>query len=766
MDTNNSEEPIPSFGLTAFVAAKSYHRDLLEAVIYSLEEGMNEKAIDLLCQVSYAGISTLPRKGAKKDIYVPPPEVLSIITTLSLHPAFTTRQTGTSDRSTALKASRYLRTIIRLAGATNCKLQQAWNFRRMEATSNPEEGDNTTRRMRNRNVNKVGAVGSRKGKKLNSVDIDTTPFANLVIANEESLFRSCDDIWALVGWALVCSCCYKKRWDYWRSFLDLLLETIQADFQERIEAVDNADDVDLEGSLITAIGLLPNMVGGAGYKRIARAIFANGSDKSRNEWSPVFKKETKKPPKKENIKEWTSTLELDLYGAKKGSTDDVARTVDEESEAYKEFRAKLAQGAYDDYDGADEESEEDATKVLIKKDDKTKLETNKEALEAWGGMDSIILRQKLMCLVSAIGAVRDASEEKKKRLQDKAVPPRKRRKKSHTPSSDDSQNADSPTASQQPLDPAAAGTDGGKPAAAIDEVPANGSTSYSTSRPDNLEATSTAKPPKNQASSEALSQISLHLPLSQNFNEEEPTSAAQPSLKLTPNTHKPLPLPSRLPHSHSFPSHLLPNPFRYRSPTILQKLPADPNNPQMTWIFAHDRETLRCFYEEYVDYVRAMPVKQMSLFTSSGVYPTIDPAFRATLLTQTLQKSMVWQPKFGWTTDVIDDESLRDWYLPHFARGQDVEGQVKMAILVEYLARLWHVNTPEGTGLRWSPKMQRAADDGIRVRREKVEVALKKRKKRTEADEELLEMLGMAEGRLRLLMGQAKAMTEEREKNM
>ncbi|KAK6513392.1 hypothetical protein TWF281_005019 [Arthrobotrys megalospora] len=586
-----SLETVLTFGTKASVTAVPYPKTVLERLVYSLEEGMDSKALDLLTHVSYAGIST-PRKPQEKtkEIAIPPPEVLSIITTLSLHPTYTTRQIGLLETDVAIKASRYLRTITRLAGATNCQLQQAWQFKRSENSTTSKEEDVRTRRMRNRNVAKTGAV-ARKGRQAANNEIDITPFANLEIANEENVFKRCDDIWSLIGWALVCSCVYKKRWEVWRDFLELLIETLQNDFQERIDAAPDPKDMDIQGTLITAVGFLPDLAGGAGYKRIVRAIFANGSEKSRNEWTPVFPKETKKPPKKE-YKKWKHTLDTNLYAAKRrGETEDALsmirenavkefhkfrNNVNDTTEEYKDFRDQIAT----DRNFGDDESEEESGIRPAKKEDKSRLETNEEAVETWGGVQAIIIRLKLMAL--------------------------------------------------------------------------------------------------------------------------------------------------------------------------------------LTYAFAYDIPTLSCFYTEFTDNLRFLPIKQLTLFLSTSFYPCPDnPVFRGTILTTILQRSMVFQPPGGWNenTDDLNDDVLTTWYFPHYARGTDIEAQVRMGSVLESLARLWHVNVPGGKGIYWTEEMDEAVEKGIKVRREKATAAFKRKKVPTGADEELMKMLGVVEGRLRILMRAAKVKT-------
>ncbi|KAK6526315.1 hypothetical protein TWF694_004914 [Orbilia ellipsospora] len=739
MDVDESkptkDQKEPRFGTVAAIQAKEFHKELILAVTFRLEEGFDTKAIDLLSEVSYAGISTPPKKGTRKEIAIPPPEILSIITTMSLHPNYTTRQTGLLELDTAMKASSYIRTIIRLAGATNCKLQDAWRFRRIEGANNSSDDNGTgTRKMRNRNVAKTGAAG-RRGRRMVH-EIDGTPFANLDIAQGENLFKRCDDIWAVIGWALVTSCCYKKRWDVWKDFLELLLETLEADFEERIEAADTAEEMDLEGSMINAIGLLPDLAGGAGYKRIVRAIFANGSERSRNEWVPVFPKETKKAPKTRPV-EWKTKLDAAAYkeGKDKAAGDVIKKlnenagadfkkfrnNVNDTSDAYQEFQDELLRAGL--VDDADDESEDDEGIRGLKKEDKSKLESHEEAAEAWGGVESITIRLKLMALVSVIGACAELSNARRERLAaDELKKNRKSRQRSKTP------------ARQELLENQMANL-------LHTEKP----TSTITTKNTLTEEVKDKTEEQNDASTSHPIPPALSSSSSDQYNDNN---------KYTLRYHHPTIL-SSLPHNVR---NINPTP----TPTNIEN--NDPNNknnnlPQISWIFAWDTETLTCFHEEYTDSLRTLPIKQLTLFLTPTIYPEADPSFRATLLTSILQRSMVFQPRNGWTTDTVTDENLTEWYLPHYARGQDVESQVRMGMLVEYLARLWHLNAPGGKGWRWSEEMQGAVEAGIAVRREKAETALKRRKKSTEAEAELIGMLEMGENRLRILVIQAKTMT-------
>ncbi|KAK6514279.1 hypothetical protein TWF506_008676 [Arthrobotrys conoides] len=892
IDTPNHVAEAPDelpLGTQATVKAIPFPKAVLDKLIYSLEEGMDSKALDFLTHVSYAGISTpLKPYESKKGVLIPPPNVFSVITNISLHPNYTTRQIGNLETDAAIKASQYLRTLTRIAGATNCDLQTAWQFKRSKAFSSATLEDPTTRQTRNRNVVKTGAVGRKGRQKKTQQDIDVTPFANLDIANEDNVFNRCDDIWSVVGWALVCSCVYKKRWDVWRDFLELLIELLTNDFQERIDAAkDNPQAVDLQGSLITAVGFLPDLGGGAGYKRIVRAIFANGSEKSRNEWTPVFPKETKKPPKKEQSK-WASNSILDSAKARRGdSNEDVLanlganmadeyhkfrNNVNDNSEAYKEFRDKLATTGFLDED--DSEEEENGT-GLAKKDSKSTLETHEEAVAIWGGVEAIIIRLKFMALVSEIGATYERALSYQKEKEMGALSEQKKQKQKNKKSiakgkkGKNSQEAAVPfkqadrEVSEQPetitvmTTPTKRGTvklrtpqnfnqwgeEGRRPKGET-TTPTKQSTPFPFPLPptENLLPSPSSSPNPDEQKYSSLLRSS---PVSEGYYETAPTSLCEttffstvdklssplPSFCILPESlspisptpqslqtfpftfsfpllHTPLPPLKELPFTFSFPffktplpqpppqsiedlqltsspPSSLPSQTPTPPPSLLHLLQSPPqkqqsqpqnkpqkqqSNPplQLTYVFSHDIPTLSCFYTEFTDTLRLLPIPQLLPFISTSYYPCrTNTAFRGTLLTSILQKSMTFQPPGGWSenTDGITDDILLHYYFPHVARGNDIESQVRMGNVLESLARLFHVTSKAngGGGLAWSVEMEEAVEEGIEARREKATAAFKKKKKPTEADKELMKMLGMAEGRLRVLVRIAKAASVRRD---
>jgi hypothetical protein len=125
-----------------------------------------------------------------------------------------------------------------------------------------------------------------------------------VIANRGRLRRCASDFWHALGWAFNCSVKYPKRWQYWKVWLEYMLDVLKKDYEERARLDREAQDAipqgsgaeceysSLKGSLL--FQYLSEVRGQSrAVRRIAKAIFANGRRESLNEFPEVFKNETK-----------------------------------------------------------------------------------------------------------------------------------------------------------------------------------------------------------------------------------------------------------------------------------------------------------------------------------------------------------------------------------------------------------------------------------------------------------------------------------------
>lgn len=100
-------------------------------------------------------------------------------------------------------------------------------------------------------------------------------------ANDNSLWYRADDFWHIVGWAFNCSVAYKKRWDRWKLWLNVMLDFLEADWDVCVKK-SQYDEAGQESALQES--LIWNYIGGESQsttrtarRRIAKAIFAIAS---------------------------------------------------------------------------------------------------------------------------------------------------------------------------------------------------------------------------------------------------------------------------------------------------------------------------------------------------------------------------------------------------------------------------------------------------------------------------------------------------------
>lgn len=280
---------------------------------------------------------------------MPPTSYFNLAATLIVHPQYTIRAKSEDDLRASDEALRYLRDALRIVGPVNAKLALAFTFR-----------------------NDVSLKRRRKGRQSedeSNGDDDDEDEDQLTssFAGEKSVFAQRRGFWQVVGWAFNCSVKYKKRWERWKLWLEVMIEVLEEDWMERQRGVmeEAGDmDVDLSGKLAKE-SLITQYLGGAGSRNgkreILRAILANGEEKSVNEFCEVWKDETKERKVRE---------EVDIDRRKSINLDD-----DE----------------WGDYDINEDEDE-----VMQDGEEPTEVESGGEEL---GGIDSIKLRQRLMVLV-------------------------------------------------------------------------------------------------------------------------------------------------------------------------------------------------------------------------------------------------------------------------------------------------------------------------------------------------------------------------------
>jgi hypothetical protein len=216
---------------------------------------------------------------------------------------------------------------------------------------------------------------------------------NAEIANAGSLWALAEDFWHAVGWAFNCSVAYPKRWGRWKLWLELMLDVLEADWAERLRMIEEGDGMsksEPEEDLLAQSMIVRYLSGRKGSfwnkRRFIRAIFADGSAKALAEFKEIFKNETKE--------------------RKKSDGTQIKRPV----------KVDIDQDVFGDYldDDSDDEVEENTTTnptgehsphtmdgIVVAEAQHQQDTTAPNGAERFGGMDSLVLRQRLLSLVRA-----------------------------------------------------------------------------------------------------------------------------------------------------------------------------------------------------------------------------------------------------------------------------------------------------------------------------------------------------------------------------
>ncbi|GME62652.1 hypothetical protein GTA08_BOTSDO03120 [Neofusicoccum parvum] len=255
-----------------------------------LESGQYLQGFSLLTSLLKSG--TLSAPSHRLPAQIPPTQLFELSATLAVYPTITTKASSPDKVQAADAAVRYLRDVNRAIGPVNAGFANAFIF--------TGSGSSRSRNGRNR-----GTLGSptNAGRVEDERPIKSAP------ANKSGLWAQADDFWCVLGWAFNCSVKHKARWQRWKIWLDLMLEIMEDDWKERSRCHEQELEQDgvtgdelLVQSIIAQYLISTNASSRGTRRRILRAILADGSSKSANEFSEVFKGELKERKKEEDIK--------------------------------------------------------------------------------------------------------------------------------------------------------------------------------------------------------------------------------------------------------------------------------------------------------------------------------------------------------------------------------------------------------------------------------------------------------------------------------
>ena len=238
------------------------------------------RSVSALITLSLLNSLLSPRreKGHESIIYTPPPNQLSVLSTLLVHPDFTTRPREPGWSEAATESLLYLRSLLSLVGPLHAKFDEAFRF---------SSGSRTFR----------GATPRSESTQSDWDDDDRhghMPLAGKY--GKDSIWTRGQDFFSVVGWAFNCSVLYPNRWRYWKEWLKFMLDVLEADLHERhrldTESGQEAFPLLQKSLLATYIGQKTGRNTG-GLKWITKAIFADGSAGAVSVFQEIWRREHK-----------------------------------------------------------------------------------------------------------------------------------------------------------------------------------------------------------------------------------------------------------------------------------------------------------------------------------------------------------------------------------------------------------------------------------------------------------------------------------------
>lgn len=317
-------------------------------------------AINFLISLLTAGNALNPPTPA----FLPPAQHLALAATLVVHPSLTTRAKSNDHLEAANLALRYLRLVVQLVGPVNGDLQEAFAF----------SGVGTSSR-------RGGSWRRRTGEDVSPAN-DHLYSINNELASTGALWSRVEDFWQVVGWAFNCSILHKRRWERWSLWLEYMIEVLEKDWEIRGPGIGHSDMEDHDGQDLREQSMVVMYLNFEGAttnreKKILRAVFADASPRTLAEFPEIWRNETK---------------ELKKDGAVKK----------------REAEIDIEEDNYGDYMEEDEESdlEDDlnspptpSVSTLVNPSSTTNV------ANPLGGMDAVVLRLRLLSLLSTVSAI-------------------------------------------------------------------------------------------------------------------------------------------------------------------------------------------------------------------------------------------------------------------------------------------------------------------------------------------------------------------------
>ncbi|KAK2871577.1 hypothetical protein FQN49_003043 [Arthroderma sp. PD_2] len=369
---------------------KALPSDLCSYCSAYLEERLYSQSLGLLLSIISSG------SIASRTAFVPPTPYLALAATLTVHPTTTTRSKSEEHQQASNSALLLLKLVNKHAGPIGGGFGTAFVFNRYANSRNggryAADGDSPN----------SGGTGHMRIDPL-----------NLDLAQGNSLWSHAEDFWQVVGWALNCSVLHPKRWARWHLFLQFMCDLLEDDWKEREKqfkaAPANSTNSKQSSSVLTESLIARYISTTSSYtgrdRRILKAIFADGSQTSTNEFGEVFHNELKELPKNTDRIEGRKgdvNIDEDAYGDYLDNPD-----YDEEDE-HREDAIHKTSGGPDVAEPSRAKRQRRSTRkkgganAVSEHGDDGPINAKYDKLDHLGSLESLTIRQRLLRLLSSV----------------------------------------------------------------------------------------------------------------------------------------------------------------------------------------------------------------------------------------------------------------------------------------------------------------------------------------------------------------------------
>jgi len=347
------------------------------------------QALNLLLNIIASGTV------ASGPVFVPSPPLLAVAATFLVHPSTTTRAKSPEEQEAPSAALRLLRLTNTLVGPITARFDTAFAFTHFEASRH-----GGIRRRASKDEGTSGNEMLRNEWKL----------LNTELGQSSAVWSRAEDFWHAVGWAFNCSVLHPERWESWQVWLQFMIEVLEDDWNERKRQVEQEvsgagnekEQKRLRQDILQQSLIFRYIDGSSGSygqnRRILRAIFADGTSSSVNEFREVFRNELKQLKRdQENIKKREAKVNID-----EGQYGDYLTKDDDESEE--------GDGVTDNLTTTERRPKRTrrGTRNSTAEQQPTATATTNNTpyshgtLSLLGGLPSLALRQRLLHLLSAV----------------------------------------------------------------------------------------------------------------------------------------------------------------------------------------------------------------------------------------------------------------------------------------------------------------------------------------------------------------------------